>query len=343
MPEPDRSNRYRVACIGRAFGPEAQSLIAEVAPSELEVVFDVSVGESAAALARTSDFILVTAPVTERMMQQSPKLRLIQKWGIGVDKIDLDAAEREGIYVAITAGANAGPVAEHTIMLILATLRRLSLADRSMRDGRWLYTEIRSQCHKLAGKTVGILGFGNIGRAVGRRLRGFETEILYYDPRRAPPAVEEEIGARFVPFDELMARSDVLTIHCPGGGANKDLVDAAVIARMKRGAVLVNAARGDIVNEAALVAALESGQISGAGLDAFEPEPLPRESRLTRFDNVVLTPHSAGSVIDNVAPVARHAFGNMLRMINGEPIPEADLVVTPAKPRQFAASRTVPA
>ncbi len=339
MPGQEQSNRYRVACIGRAFGPEAQAIIREAAPDEIEVAFDMAVDESTLPLVQASDFILVTAPVTERMMRQSPRLRMVHKWGIGVDKIDLEAAEREGVYVAITAGGNAAAVAEHTIMLILATLRRLSFADRTMREGRWLYTEMRPNCRKLQGKTVGILGFGNIGRAVGRRLRGFETEILYYDPRRAPEAVEAEIGASYVRFDELLERSDVLTIHCPGGGDNKNLIGAAEFSRMKMGAALVNAARGDIVDESAMVAALRSGQLLGAGLDAFEREPLPPSSELTALDNVVLTPHSAGSVIDNVAPVAQHAFRNMLRLANGEAIPDSDLVVKPIKPRLFASGQ----
>lgn len=329
------TNSYRVACIGRAFGTEAQAIIREAAPAEIDLVFDTAVDESTLPLVREADFILVTAPVTERMMREAPRLRLVHKWGIGVDKIDLEAANREGVYVAITAGGNAATVAEHAVMLILAALRRLSYADRSLRAGQWLYTEMRPNCRKLQGKTVGILGFGNIGRAVGRRLRGFETEILYHDPRPAPAQVEAEIGARLVPFATLLAESDILTIHCPGGGANKRLVGERELARMKRGAVLVNTARGDIVDEAALVAALRSGQLLAAGLDAFEPEPLPPSSTLTTFDNVVLTPHSAGSVLDNVAPVAAHAFRNMLRLLRGEAIPEADLVVRPERPRRF--------
>jgi phosphoglycerate dehydrogenase-like enzyme len=333
------SNRYRVTCMGRAFGPEAQAIISEVAPAELEVFFDQDAGEKGHALAAESDFILVTAAVTEPMLKNSPRLKLIHKWGIGVDKIDLAAADREGVYVAITAGANAGAVAEHTIMLILATLRRLSYADRAMHAGRFPHTEMRANCRKISGKTVGILGFGAIGRAVAQRLRGFETKILYYDPRSNPGEVDGETGARFVPFDELIEASDILTIHCPGGGSNRNLIDATRIGQMKRGAVLVNAARGDIVDEEALVAALTSGHLLGAGLDAFEPEPLPPESRLVKLDNVVMTPHSAGSVLDNVAPVATHAFRNMLRIANGEAIPATDLVVTPAKPRNFSERR----
>lgn len=337
MPEAERSNRFKVACVGRAFGPEARAIIREVAPPAFDLAFSVETGEEAHPLVRESDFILAAMPVSEALIAASPKLRLIHKWGIGVDKIDLDGAERQGVHVAITAGSNAVVVAEHTILLILAALRRLAWADRTMREGKWLYTELRPLCRKLAGKTVGILGFGNIGRNVARRLAGFEVDIIYHDPFRAAPEVEESLGARYVPFDELIARSDVLSLHCPGGKANRHLLNAEAFARMKRGAVLVNAARGEVVDEDAMVEALESGQLLAAGLDAFDPEPLPASSRLTRLDNVILTPHTAGSVLDNVANVALHAFTNMLRMANGEELPKTDIVVKPARPRRFTA------
>lgn len=338
MPSNGSSNKFKVACVGRAFGPEAEAIIRDVAPAEFDLSFSVDTGEAAHPLVHESDFILVTMPVTEKLIQESPKLRLVHKWGIGVDKIDLEGAERQGVPVAITAGSNAGAVAEHTLLLILGALRRISLADRSMRAGEWIYTELRPLCRKLSGKKVGILGFGNIGKNVAQRLQGFEVEIIYHDPYRASEEVEKKLNARYVSFDDLMAESDILTLHCPGGEANHHIINAKSLARMKRGSVLVNCARGDVVDEQAMVAALNSGQLLSAGLDAFEPEPLPASSKLLTMDNVVLTPHTAGSVLDNVAPVALHAFRNMQRVINGEPIPRSDLVVVPAKPRQFAGS-----
>lgn len=330
-----QSNKFKVAVVGRAFGPEAETIIRGAAPEEFDLTFSVDTTEKAYPLIREADFTLVTTTITEKLLEESPKLRLVHKWGIGVDKIDLAGAERQGVPVAITAGSNAGAVAEHTVMLILAAMRRLSLADHSMREGRWIYTELRPLCRKLSGKTVGILGFGNIGRNVARRLQGFEVDIIYHDPYRAPPETEKALNARYVSFDELMRGSDVLTLHCPGGEANHHIVNAESLARMKRGSVLVNCARGDVVDEDAMVAALESGQLLAAGLDAFEPEPPHPTSRLLGMDSVVLTPHTAGSVLDNVAPVAAHAFTNMLRVIHGEPIPKSDLVVSPARPRSF--------
>lgn len=330
-------NTWKVACVGRAFGPEAEALIREVAPPEFELSFEVDTGTKGHPLIRESDFILVTAPISEELLKDSPNLRLVHKWGIGVDQIDLEGARRQGLHVAITAGSNAAVVSEHAILLILGALRRIAYADRTMREGRWVYTELRPMCRRLVGKTVGILGFGNIGRNVAQRLAGFEVEILYHDPYRAAPDVEKKLNARYVELDELIEQSDVLTLHCPGGAANRHILDAAAFARMKPGSVLVNCARGEVVDETALIAALKSGHILAAGLDAFDPEPLDPNSELKGLDNVVLTPHTAGSVIDNVAPVAMHAFGNMQRMIRGEPILAGDLVVVPDTPREFPA------
>ena len=288
---------------------------------------------------RESDFLFVHAPLSAATISSAPRLLLIQKWGIGVDKIDLEAARRAGIPVAITAGANASPVAEHAIMLMLAVLRRLPLADRGMRHGQWLHSELRPQCAQLRGKTVGIVGLGNIGQMVARKLRGFETRVLYYDPVRPGAAMERELEVEYVPFDALLAKSDILTLHCPGGQPNHHLLDKAAFSRMKPGVVLINAARGDLVDDDALVEALRSGHVSGAGLDVFEPEPLVAGSPYVTFDTVVLTPHTAASVLDNVVNVARHAFANMMRVARNEPIPATDLVVPPAAPQGGAARR----
>ncbi|MEW6671331.1 MAG: 2-hydroxyacid dehydrogenase [Thermodesulfobacteriota bacterium] len=323
----------RVACIGHVFIPKARPIIQAVAPAGFELLFAEQPGPETDKWLETSDFLFVSSPVDEDMILRAPKLRMIQKWGIGVDKIDLAAAERHGIYVAITAGANAATVSEHTVLLMLSVFRRLPLADRAMHEGRWITAQIRPQARKLLGKTVGILGFGNIGRAVARRLQGFETRILYHDIMGPFKEVERNLGATYVTKDQLLAESDILTLHSPGGGGNRHLIDRAAIGKMKPGAILINTARGDLVDEDALVDALASGHLSGAGLDVFEPEPLPTGSRLVEFDNVVMTPHAAGSVMDNVEPMAAHGLKNMLRLVQGEQLSAADLVVNPSRPR----------
>ncbi|GGE31085.1 dehydrogenase [Agaricicola taiwanensis] len=336
MSENSLGRKYTVAVVGRAFGPEAQEIIKSVVPPEFDLCFSTDTSEKAYPLICGADFALMgTTAVTEELLKESPKLRLVHKWGIGVDRIDLAGAERQGVPVAITAGSNAVPVAEHAVMLILAALRRLPMADRSVREANWRNTELRPLCRKLSGKTVGILGFGNIGRNVAQRLQGFEVDIIYHDPYRAPTSEEERLKASYVSFDDLMGQSDVLSLHCPGGAPSHHVINGRSLALMKRGSVLVNCARGDVVDEDALVQALNSGHLLAAGLDAFDPEPLPASSKLVAMDSVVLTPHVAGNVLDNVAPIAQHAFRNMQRLIRGEAIPKSDLVVSPARPRQF--------
>jgi D-3-phosphoglycerate dehydrogenase len=205
-----------------------------------------------------------------------------------------------------------------------------------MREGRWIHSELRPQCLQLRNRTVGIVGLGNIGRMVARKLGGFEARVLYYDPVRPNAETERELAVTYVGLDELLRTSDLITLHCPGGDANHHLLDAAAFERMKPGVVLINAARGDLIDDAALVDALRSGKVSGAGLDVFEPEPLLPGSPYRELDNVVLTPHTAASVMDNVVNVARHAFRNMLRVANGEELSAADIVVAAPRPRMRA-------
>jgi D-3-phosphoglycerate dehydrogenase len=274
------------------------------------------------------------------MMVRAPRLCFIQKWGTGYEKIDTAAAERHGIPVAITAGANANTIAEHVLMLMLAVLRRVVVADRSMRDGQWIVGELRPQARTLFGKTVGIVGFGNIGRAVARLLRGFDAQILYFDPK-GPVVAEVATGARSVPLAELLASSDVVTLHCPGGEATRNIIDRNAIARMKPGSVLINAARGSLVVEQDLANALQEGHLGGAGLDVFAKEPLEPESPLRLLDNVVLTPHAAGMILDDIGPMARHAFANIVRFLSDEAIPVADLIVRPQRLRATRAATEI--
>ncbi len=322
----------RIACLGFVFDSAAQGIIRRVVPEGFELIFIPLPDSSDQAAIAESDFIFCVSAVTEDMIARAPRLRLIQKWGTGVDKIDLAAAERHGVYVAITAGANAGVVAEHTMLLMLGALRRIGVAERGMRRGEWDSASLRPSSRQLEGKTVGILGFGNIGRAVARRLLGFRTRIIYHNRQGPVGGPDGELGA-YVPLEQLLAESDILTLHCPGGAANRHILNAETIGRMKPGAFVINAARGELIDEPALVAALESGHLLGAGLDTFEIEPLDASSPLRRLDNVVLTPHSAGSVLDHVAVMAAHAFANMAGFLRGVAICPADLVVDPSQPR----------
>ena len=274
-----------------------------------------------------ADFILAGwASVPAQLLDAAPRLKLIQKWGIGYEKIDVKAAAEKGIPVAITAGANAVPVAEHTLLLMLAVSKRLPYVDHALRQGRWLKAEIRAVTYQLNGKTVGLIGFGNIGREVAKRVRAFNAHVLYYDKVRPSARIEEQLGVTFCPLDDLLARADIVSVHVPLLPKTTRLIDKRAFSLMKPSAILINASRGGVVDEGALIEALKSNRLRGAGIDVFEVEPAEANNPLFAMENVVVTPHSAGGVKDNTANMARHAFRNMLKITKGEPLDEADLI-----------------
>lgn len=317
-----------IACLD-VWAPAVREVVRRNAPQGFALEFAQSYEpEHQLDLAARADVLLPGwAAVTEPMLARAGRLRMIQKWGIGVDRIDVEAVRRRGIPLAITAGSNAGPVAELAIALMLAVYRRIPYVDRAMRQGEWPKAEMRETCFQLADKTVGIVGFGNIGRMLARRLRGFDVQVLYFDARRADPATEERLNARFVQLRELLAASDIVSLHAPATPQTERMIDAAAIAGMKDGAILVNTARGELVDEGALYDALRSGKLRGAGLDAFRQEPPPAGHPLLSLEQVVVTPHAGGGVFDNVENVARHAFANITRLLRGEALAAADVIV----------------
>ena len=280
---------------------------------------------------RAADLAFVMAtPVPAALLEAAGRLGFIQKLGAGVDRIDLETCRERGIGVARLHAGNAIPVAEHTVMLMLAACGRLPLLDRATRAGGWDKEACRGVNRQLRGKTIGLIGFGASGRAVAGLLAGFGVEILYYDPVRAPPELEAELHATAAPLEELLARADIVSLHLPLLPETRNLLDARRIALIKRGAILVNAARGGLVDEAALAEALRDGRLFGAALDAFAIEP-PVGNPLLTLEQVVATPHCAGATIDNFAAVAARAVANGQRYLAGEALPPDDLVLAPRR------------
>ena len=312
--------------------PAVRAVIAAECPPTLELRMATPADPSdRLTLAKDAAFFVGgITPIPASLMDAAPRLRLIQKWGIGVDKIDLAAAQARGVPVAITAGANAAPVAEFTLLLMLAVLRRLPHRERQLRAGEWQEArrETRVQARQLRGRLVALVGLGAIGREVAGRVRGFDAEVRYYDVRRATPADETALGIRFQELDDLLAEADIVSLHVPLTPATQQLLSRERIGRLKPGAIVINTARGEIVDEAALAEALDAGRLAGAGVDVFGGEPPPPDHPLLRVraPGLVLAPHLAGSVFDNVANVARHVFRNVQRVLDGQPIPPADLV-----------------
>jgi D-3-phosphoglycerate dehydrogenase / 2-oxoglutarate reductase len=229
--------------------------------------------------------------VDDALMDQAPKLRVVGRAGVGVDNIDADAATRRGIVVMNTPGANAVAVAELTIGLMLALARKLPAANSTMHDGKWEKKSLQGS--ELGGKTLGILGLGRVGLEVARRAKGFGLEIIGCDPF-VSAAVARENGIKLVTLDELMAGSEYITLHVGLTQQTANVINARSLAAMKKGVRIINCARGELIDDAALVSALKTGQVGGAALDVFTVEP-PRDTPYAGLDNVILTPHIAGS------------------------------------------------
>lgn len=240
--------------------------------------------------------------MTQAELDAAPRLRLVQHQGVGYhDRIPVAGLKARGIRIAICPAGTAESVAELTLFLMLGTLRRFVLAEHLLRHGRFENLALRGEARLLHGRSVGLVGLGRIARHVMELLRPFGVSGLYTSPRSRLTAEEEaRLGFRYAPLDELLAESDVVSLHVPATAETAKLIDAAAIARMKPGAVLINTARGAVVDEAALVAALRSGHLSAAGLDVYETEPTPPDNPLLGMPNVVHTPHIGSGASDTV-------------------------------------------
>lgn len=265
-------------------------------------------------------------PVTAEIVAASPKVKLFHKWGVGVDNIDMEACRARGIQVARTTGSNAAPVAEFTIGAMIALARRIVPAHISTAAGGWEKNEVWKRSVMVTGKTVGIIGLGSIGKGVAKRLAGFDCRILYHNRNRIPAAEEAALGVEYATLDDLLRQSDIVSLNCPLSPETKGMIDARAFGLMKRGALLVNVARGGVVVEADLVRALEDGTLAGAAVDVFESEPPPKDHPLLRMPNVIVTPHTASTAFENSRKGVAHWLGNIVRVSKGEPIPQKDQV-----------------
>lgn len=276
------------------------------------------------ALAGSADALIPTVAdtISERVLAAAPHLRIVAQFGVGTDNIDLEAARRHDIVVTNTPGVLTDATADFAFALLLAVARHLRPADQFVRDGaftRWETTLMLGM--ELRGKVLGIVGLGRIGRAMARRAVGFGMRVVYHNRTRANPTYERELGARYVSLDALLEQSDVVSLHCALNEYSRHLINAAALARMKPTALLVNTARGPVVDEEALVQALEDGQLAGAGLDVFEHEPAVHPGLLTH-PRVVVAPHLASATVEARTAMARMASEAVLAAFNGtEPIP----------------------
>ncbi len=277
--------------------------------------------ERLAALATADAVIVQQTKLTRSRINAATRLRFVHHQGVGYqDTIDLAALAERAVPLAITPGGTAG-VAEHTVLLILAALKRLPFADAELRRGRFHTNALRPHTRDLQGKTVGLLGLGRIGKMVAERLRPFEVELVYHDPAAAISADEvARLGLQWVGFEQLLAASDILSLHLPLLPTTHRIIGAAALRTMKRDAILVNTSRGGLIDEDALYDSLCAMHLSGAALDVFDPEPPAASHRLFRLPNVVLTPHVAGGTGDTFSAKMRAIFRNLDAYFAGRPV-----------------------
>jgi len=257
----------------------------------------------------------VLRPLTDADLERAPKLRLIHKLGAGVNTIDVDAATKRGIAVANMPGANAPSVAEATVMMMLAALRRLPQLDRATRAGRgWpADPDLGETVRDLGSCTVGLVGYGNVAKRVEQTVRAMGAHVIHTTSKR------DQFHVHWTTLNDLLKNSDIVSLHLPLTADTEKLIDAEAIAKMRPGAILVNTSRGAVVDEAALVDALRSGQLSTAALDVFAEEPVAPDNPLLSLDNVLLTPHVSWYTADTMARYLTAAINNCRRLHDGLP------------------------
>jgi D-3-phosphoglycerate dehydrogenase len=260
------------------------------------------------------------APVRAEVIAAMRKARVIVRYGVGVDNVDLEAARAHGIPVCNVPDFCIDEVADHTLALVLATTRHVVSNCLTVRSAQWKLAVPLAAMRPLCDLTVGIVGFGRLGRAVARRLLGFRCRVLVHDPV-VPAAAVKDAGCVPTDFAPLLAESDVLSLHCPSTTQTRRLMNRQTLGQMKRGATLINVSRGDVVESAALIEALQNGHLAAAALDVFDPEPMPADSPLLRMDNVVLSAHVASCSAKAARKLRETVAGTVVKAIRGEPLP----------------------
>ena len=267
------------------------------------------------------DAVVIYGDAMVDIARRCPGLKLVQVSSAGTDRLDVAGLAALGIPVSNGGGGNAISVAEHAIALMLSVYRKLNVQMESAKAGKWaegIRQEWWPNAHELTGKTVGIIGLGHIGQNVAQRLAGWECEVLYEDAVDRPADLEARLGVTRVSRDDLLARSDVVTLHVPLLDATRGMISDAALDAMKTSAILINTCRGPVVDEAALIRGLRAGKIAGAGLDVLEQEPTPPDNPLLRMDSVVVTPHMASFAQESWDRSRRFALENAVRVVNGE-------------------------
>ncbi|MBZ8177136.1 phosphoglycerate dehydrogenase [Corynebacterium poyangense] len=272
-----------------------------------------AVGEADALLVRSA------TTVDREVLEAAPNLKIVGRAGVGLDNVDISAATERGVMVANAPTSNIHSACEHAISLLLSTARQIPDADASLRSGEWKRSAFQGV--EIYGKTIGVVGFGHIGQLFAQRLAAFETEIIAYDPY-ANPARAAQLGVELVELEELMSRADFVTIHLPKTPETAGMFNAELLAKSKPGQIIINAARGGLVDEQALADAINDGRIRGAGFDVYSTEPCT-DSPLFGIKNTVVTPHLGASTLEAQDRAGTDVADSVLRALHGEFVPDA--------------------
>jgi D-3-phosphoglycerate dehydrogenase / 2-oxoglutarate reductase len=273
------------------------------------------------AIVADADAVIIQfAPIDSHVIAAMTRCRAIVRYGIGVDNVDLDAARAKGIPVCNVPDYCIDEVADHTLAFLLSTTRQVVTNTVGVRGGKWGIAKPLEQMFALRDLTVGVVGFGRIGREVVSRLRAFKSRVLVHDPVVSASEIERS-GATAVNLGELFVQSDAITLHCPSTSETRGMIDGRAFEQMRPGVILINVARGDLVDSAALVEALRTGRVSAAALDVFAPEPIPGDHPILAMDNVILTSHIASASVPAVRKLRTMAARLALSAILGEPLP----------------------
>ena len=299
--------------------PWMQEMVLKATPPDFEVRFLERRDEQTLQRELPAADLFVTTRLPAKWVPMLKRCKLVQHQGVGYDGIDVEALTKAGIPFAITPDGTVIGVAEHSVLLILALSKQLVQVHNSMSRGdKFNSMPWRPNCHFFYGKTLGIVGFGRIGRRVGRLIRGFEVELIYYDVTRAPEALERELRATYMPFHELWTMCDVVSVHTPLTPETEGLFGKEEFATMKPGAFFINTGRGGTYDMDALHENLKSGYLGGAGLDVYNPEPPPMDHPIFQLPNVICTPHMATGTVEAHIAKAKAQFDNLRRVLSGE-------------------------
>jgi phosphoglycerate dehydrogenase-like enzyme len=311
---------FKVAFI-HGLAPELVHAIVQCTPSGFKTVSIEGTASDEALIeaVKDADFIMIYRAKPKDSVRAAKRTKLVQLLSAGYDMLKVDLLRELSLPLANNSGANSWAVADHSVLAMLALYRRLIPAHTAVRDGEWSKEIDGTNTFEMANKLVGIIGLGNIGSKVAKRVQAFDAHVQYYNPEPRPHEEEERLNVKWVPLDELFRTSDIISLHIPLNDHTRGLVGREQLAMMKRTVVLINTARGEVVDEAALAEVLEKKQILGAGLDAFSPEPVPDDSPFLKLDNVVLSPHSAGTTWDTWTRRGQFAYQNFQRVLSGVP------------------------